>query len=58
MVKYTSIRTVLSLIAHFDMELEQIDVRITFLHVSRRRLSTWYIKKGSLNINMSTWFAN
>ena len=57
-VKHTSIRTMLSLIAHFDMELEHMDVRTTFLHVSWRRLYTWYIKKGSLNMDMSTWFAN
>ena len=31
-VRHTSIRTMLSLIAHFDMELEQIDVNTTFLH--------------------------
>ena len=32
MIKHTSIRTVLSLVAYFDMELEHIDVRKTFLH--------------------------
>ena len=57
-VKHTSIRTVLSLVAHFDMELERMDVRTAFLHVSWRRLFTWYIKKGSLNMDMNTWFAN
>ena len=57
-VKHTSIRIVLSLVVHFDMELKQMDVRTTFLHVSGRRLSTWYIKKGSLNMEMNTWFAN
>ena len=31
-VKHTSIRTVLSLVAHFDMELEHMDVKIAFLH--------------------------
>ena len=32
MVKHTSIRTVLSLIAYLDMELEQMNVKTTFLH--------------------------
>ena len=32
MVKHTSIRTVLSLVAYFDMELEQMDVKTAFLH--------------------------
>ena len=32
MVKHTSIRTVLGLVAHFDMQLEQMDVKIAFLH--------------------------
>ena len=31
-VKHTSIRTVLSLVAHFDMELEHMDVKTSFLH--------------------------
>ena len=32
MVRHTSIRTVLSLVAYFDMELEKMDVKTTFLH--------------------------
>ena len=32
MVRHTSIRTVLGLVAHFDMQLEQMDVETTFLH--------------------------
>ena len=32
MVRHTSIRTVLSLVAYFDMELEQMDVKIAFFH--------------------------
>ena len=32
MVKHTSIRVLLSLVAHGDLELEQLDVKTTFLH--------------------------
>ena len=32
-VRHTSIRTVLSLVAYFDMELEHMDVKTAFLHV-------------------------
>jgi hypothetical protein len=31
-VRHTSIRTVLALVAHYDMALEQMDVKIAFLH--------------------------
>lgn len=31
-VKHTSIRVLLSLVAHFNMELEQMDVKTAFLH--------------------------
>ena len=31
-VKHTSIRAVLALVAHYDMALEQIDVKTAFLH--------------------------
>ena len=31
-VRHTSIRTVLGLVAHFDMQLEQMDVKTAFLH--------------------------
>ena len=32
-VKHTSIRILLAIVAQFDLELEQIDVKIMFLHV-------------------------
>ena len=32
MVKHTFIKAVLSLVAYFDMELEQMDVKTVFLH--------------------------
>ena len=31
-VKHASIRIVLGLVTHFDMQLEQMDVKATFLH--------------------------
>ena len=38
MVRYTSIRTVLGLVAHFDMQLEKMDVKTTFLHGDLEKL--------------------
>ena len=32
MVKHTSIRVLMSIVAQFDWELEQLDVKIAFLH--------------------------
>ena len=32
MVRHTSIRVVLVMVAHLDMELEQMDVKTAFLH--------------------------
>ena len=32
MVRHTSIRVVLAMVAHLDMELEQMDVKTAFLH--------------------------
>ena len=32
MVRHNSIRTMLSLVTYFDMELEKMDVKTTFLH--------------------------
>ncbi len=32
MVRHTSIRVVLALVAHFDMALELMDVKTAFLH--------------------------
>ena len=32
MVRHTSIRVVLAMVAHLDMELEQMDVKTEFLH--------------------------
>ena len=31
-VRHTSIKIVLGLVAHFDMQLEKMDVKTTFLH--------------------------
>ena len=32
MVRHTSIRVVLAMVAHLDMELEQMDVKTAFFH--------------------------
>ena len=57
MVRHTSIRTVLSLVAYFDMELEQMDVKTAFLHGELEK-TTWYSQKGSLNMDRNTWSVN
>uniref|UniRef100_A0A2N9H3V7 Uncharacterized protein n=1 Tax=Fagus sylvatica TaxID=28930 RepID=A0A2N9H3V7_FAGSY len=50
-VKHTSIRAVLTLVAHQDLELEQLDVKITFpsWEFGGRDLS-WYNQRGSSNL--------
>ena len=57
-VRHTSIRTVLILVAYFDMELEQMDVKTAFLHGELEETSEWYNHKGSLYMDKNTWSAN
>jgi hypothetical protein len=55
MVRHTSIRAV----AHYDMALEHMDVKIAFFFmVIWRRRFTWSIQKGFVNLNRSTLFVN
>lgn len=42
-VKHTSIRMLLSLVVHFDLELDQLDVKTAFLH--GKLLETIYMKQ-------------
>lgn len=50
-VKYTSIRLLLSIVSHFNLHLEKIDVKITFLHgeleekICMKQLEG-YVKRG------------
>ena len=46
MVRHTSIRIVLGLVAHFDMQLEQMDVKTTFLHGDLEELVYMVQPKG------------
>ena len=46
MVRHTSIRTVLGLVAHFDMQLEQMDVKTAFLHGDLEELVYMVQPKG------------
>ena len=46
MVRHTSIRIVLGLVAHFDMQLEQMDIKTTFLHGDLEELVYMVQPKG------------
>ncbi|GJR70396.1 retrovirus-related pol polyprotein from transposon TNT 1-94 [Tanacetum coccineum] len=46
-VKHSSIRILLALVAHYDLELVQIDVNTTFLSGDLKRKSIWFIQKDS-----------
>ena len=50
MVKHTSIKTVLGLVAHFDMQLEQMDVKTTFLHGDLEELVYMVQPKGFIQL--------
>jgi hypothetical protein len=57
-VRHTSIRAILALVAHYDMVLEQMDVKIAFLHGDLESKFTWSSQKGSVNLDRSTWSVN
>jgi len=52
-VKHTSIRMVLAIVVQFDLELEQMDVKITFLHGELEKIymkqPESYIQEGKEN---------
>ncbi|KAL6315051.1 hypothetical protein AAG906_030898 [Vitis piasezkii] len=56
-VRHTSIRTMLGLVAHFDMQLEKMDVKATFLHGDLEELvymspRQWYKRFDSYMIRI------
>ena len=58
MVRHTSIKTVLSLVVYFDMELEQMDVKTTFLHGELEETVYMVQPEGSINMDRNTWSLN
>jgi len=46
-VKHSSIRTFFSVVAMYDLELEQLDVKTAFFMESLRRTYIWTSRKGS-----------
>lgn len=52
-IKHTSIKNLLSLIAYFDMELEERDVKIVFIY-GKLEESTWHIQKGLFILDKSS----
>ena len=57
-IRHTSIRMALSLVAYFDMELEQMDVKTTFLLGELEKTVYMVQPEGSLNIDRNTWPLN
>ena len=49
-IKYTTIRVMLVLVAHNDWEIEQMDVKTTFLHGDLEE--TIYMKEDGLHIHL------
>ena len=48
----------LSLVAHFDMELEQIDVKTTFLHNELKETVNMVQLEEFIQYGQNTWFVN
>jgi hypothetical protein len=56
-VRHTSIRAVLALVAHYDMALKQMDVKTAFLHSDLEEQIYMDQPKG-FNLDKSTWSVN
>ena len=57
-VKMTTLRTVLALVAHKDMDLCQMDVKTMFLHGDLHEEIYMYNQKGLLVKAKKSWYAS
>ena len=53
-----SFRTIMALVAHFDLELHQMDVKTGFSMVTMTKLFIWYNQKTLYMGIQSRWFVN
>ena len=56
MSKKDSLRIILALVAHFDLELQQMDVKIAFLNGDLEEEFIWNNLKDSPLVMLSTWY--
>ena len=52
--KKDSLRIIMALVAHFDLELHQMNVKTAFLNGNLDEISTWNNPKGSQRKEMNT----
>lgn len=57
-VNHISIKVILALIAMYDLEFEQLDVKIVFLHRDLEEQISCINPKGLMNMTRSIWCAN
>jgi len=57
-VKHSSIQTLLALVAQYELELDQLDVKTPFLHGILKRRSICLSRQGSKLQERRIWYAN
>ena len=53
-----SLRIVMALITHYDLELHQMNVKIAFLKMTLKKPYTWCNQRISNPKNQNIWYAN